>query len=175
MITSNTASIVEMTGTPVTFKYGVLYRGLGKTSIALKPKHLVEQTQNRCLGMWFGSRHCEIALHQIDSVEIVEQGNQLFLILAGILGVASAGIPLFILGTMLCLMLYFLLRNRFLVVRSSTNAIGILIDGDLDMDRAKLFMQEIIQIGDHPREELRPTLFSSEVLSQMSDRSLQGN
>jgi hypothetical protein len=170
MVVSNIASIVEMTGRPVTFKYGILYRSLGKTSIALKPKHLVEQTQNRCLGMWFGSRHCEIPLHRIDSVEIVEQGNQLFLILAGTIGVFTFGI-----GAMLFLTLYFLMKQRFFVVRSSTNAIGVLLDGDLDLERAKLFMQEIIQIGDHPREELRPTLFSSEVLSQMSERSLQGN
>jgi hypothetical protein len=143
MLLESARSIVEIHGNPVIYSYGVACRGMGKTSLTLQPKSLIEQTQNRVLGVWFGSRHCEIPVARIDSCEILEQGNSLFLGLAIVLALPTFGI-----GALLCLVLYFLLKQRYLVVRSSTNVVGVALAGNMDMERARMFMAEFSRLTD---------------------------
>ncbi|MBF2088406.1 MAG: hypothetical protein IGR80_17930 [Synechococcales cyanobacterium K44_A2020_017] len=141
---SSINTIVETTGLPVNNSYGVLSPGTGKTTLTLKSNRVVEQTQYRFLGLQFGTRHCEVPIHQVDSFELLEKGNPIWATLAIIALPGTLGI-----GTIFFGLLFFLLKKRYLVIRSNSNTLAIMINSAMDMERARAFMDEMIKVCDH--------------------------
>lgn len=90
----------------------------GSTVLELHKDRVVELTKGPIL-----SRDCHVSIFEIDSAEIVACGNQLYLVL----GLAT--LPFFGLG-LIFILLYFLMKHKFLVIHSSSNVLALNIRGD---------------------------------------------
>jgi hypothetical protein len=125
-------AIVELTGSPGVYSYGMIVPGFwGRTTLQLQPTRLVEKTQKI-----IARRHCAVLLTQIDSVEIIEEGNPLLLTL-GILTVSLMIGFIFII-------LYFVIKNKYLAVRSGSNVQLVMLNST-NIERAQQFMNAVLK------------------------------
>ena len=133
-------SILELTGKPgVYYSYGVIVPGFwGRTTLQLQPTQLVEKTQKI-----IAKRHCKVLLTQIDSVEIVEEGNPLFLTLGILTLTFFVGIAFII--------LYFVVKNKYLAIRSGNNVQLVMLNSS-NTEKAEYFMDAVLKRA----EELQP-------------------
>lgn len=104
--------LAEVSGKPVTLLWNQIpVPAKGKTTLQLMPNRLVEKTK------WVvAERYSETILSEIDSVDILTHGNPLFLVFF-----------IFIIP----LILFFLFKRRFLVIRSRGNVHAVTVKGDL--------------------------------------------
>lgn len=87
-------------------------------TITLENRRVVERSQRL-----IGTRHVELLVSRIDSAEICSRGNSAFLI-AGFLLLGLYGLGL------LLLLIYGLIRSKYLVIRSAGNAVALKVTGD---------------------------------------------
>jgi hypothetical protein len=94
---------------------------VGRTTLTLSGDRLIEDTRKIVT-----RRHVEILVSQIDSAETLTSGNNVLMgLCVGLL------IPTFGLSILL-LPLYFIFKHRFLVIRSSSNVVAVVIKGQED-------------------------------------------
>ncbi|WP_310416364.1 hypothetical protein [Chamaesiphon sp. OTE_8_metabat_110] len=125
-------AILELTGSAGVYSYGMIVPGFwGRTTLQLQPTRLVEKTQKI-----IARRHCAVLLTQIDSVEIVEEGNPLLLTI-GILTISLMVGFIFII-------LYFVLKNKYLAVRSGSNVQLVMLNS-ANTERAQQFMNAVLK------------------------------
>jgi hypothetical protein len=147
-IMNNSQTVIEFTGRPATAYYGIISpAAYGKTTLTVTSNTVVERTKRA-----IATRYCEAPIGKIDSVEIVEDGNPLFLALG--LTTLMFGIGI------IFLVLYFVIKYKYLVVRSGNNVQIVMISslGSGNMEQAKRFsatlMQSILRhnyAGQNPR------------------------
>ncbi len=92
----------------------------GNTTLTLRGDRLIDDTKKIV-----ASHHSEILLSRIDSAEIAVSGNN------ALLGIGLVTLPMFGVGVLFFL-LYLFIKNRFLVIRSGSNAAVLVIKGAED-------------------------------------------
>lgn len=124
--------ITSVTGKPAMASFGqIAPSSWGQTQLHLLSNRVVERSK------WVvSSRECEVPLSEIDSVEIATRGNPMLLVLG------FCTLALFGLGIVFIVLYFFIMKNRFLVIRSRNNAQIVCIRGD-DAP-ARNFMQQTI-------------------------------
>jgi hypothetical protein len=133
-------AITELSGKPGVSSYGAIVPGFfGRTTLQLQPTRLVEKTQQV-----IARRHCTVLLTQIDSIEIVEAGNPLLLVL-GVMTIS------FLVG-IIFIVLYFFLKHKYLLVRSGSNAQLVMLNS-ANETQAEQFMEALLK----QVEELQPS------------------
>ncbi|MDX2038530.1 MAG: hypothetical protein SFX72_17925 [Isosphaeraceae bacterium] len=117
---------------------------IGKTTITLTNSRLIERTKELV-----DERDCVVLLSAVDSVEIVARGNPAYLFLAvissGLIGVN----PAFVILPLIFVVLYFILKLRFLIISSDSNLmiLGILRNEQLVRD----FKQRVLDEAERAR------------------------
>lgn len=135
-------AILELTGRSGNSNYGVVAPSLwGRTKLQLQPTRLVESTQKI-----IARRSCTVLLTQIDSVEIVEEGNALWLALGFLTISFLVGIIFFV--------LYFVIKHKYLLIRSGSNFQLVMLDST-NNSKAEQFMDAVLKRV----EELQPQNF----------------
>jgi hypothetical protein len=135
-------AILELTGKSGNSNYGVVAPSLwGRTKLHLQPTRLVESTQKI-----IARRNCTVLLTQIDSVEIVEEGNPLWLALGFLTISFLVGIIFFV--------LYFVIKHKYLVIRSGSNFQLVMLDSSNE-SKAEQFINAVLKRA----EELQPQNF----------------
>jgi hypothetical protein len=135
-------AILELTGKSGNSNYGVVAPSLwGRTKLQLQPTRLVESTQKI-----IARRNCTVLLTQIDSVEIVEEGNPLWLALGFLTISFLVGIIFFV--------LYFVIKHKYLVIRSGSNFQLVMLDSSNE-SKAEQFINAVLKRA----EELQPQNF----------------
>jgi hypothetical protein len=125
-------AVMELSGKPGVSSYGTVVPGFfGRTTLQLQPTRLVEKTQQV-----IARRNCTVLLTQIDSIEIVEAGNPLWLVLGAITISFLVGIIFFV--------LYFFLKHKYLLVRSGNNAQLVMLDSQNEA-KAEQFMDTLLK------------------------------
>jgi hypothetical protein len=125
-------AIMELTGKPGVASYGTVVPGFfGRTTLQIQPTRLVEKTQKL-----IARRHSIVLLTQVDSVDIVEEGNPLWLIL----GIFT----LTILIGFVFIILYFIFKHKYLVVRSGSNVQLVMLNS-LNEANAEAFMNAVLK------------------------------
>jgi hypothetical protein len=125
-------AIMELTGKPGVASYGTVVPGFfGRTTLQIQPTRLVEKTQKL-----IARRHSVVLLTQIDSVDIVEEGNPLWLVL-GIFTLT------FLIG-FIFIILYFIFKHKYLVVRSGSNVQLVMLNS-LNEANAEAFMNAVLK------------------------------
>ncbi len=125
-------AIMELTGKPGVANYGTVVPGFfGRTTLQIQPTRLVEKTQKL-----IARRHSTVLLTQVDSVDIVEEGNPLLLILGFVTLTFFVGIIFFI--------LYFIFKHKYLVVRSGSNVQLVMLNS-LNEANAEAFMNAVLK------------------------------
>ena len=129
-------SIMELTGKPGVASYGTVVPGFfGRTTLQIQPTRIVEKTKKL-----IASRNCTVLLTQVDSVEIVEEGNPLWLVL-GVLTISFlVGIIFFV--------LYFIFKHKYLVVRSGSNVQLVMLNSKNEAN-AEQFMQTVLKFAEN--------------------------
>ena len=90
----------------------------GRTTLAFTSSRLIETTRRP-----IEERDCELFLADVDSVEMTAKGNPTFLAFA-LTTVSLVGIhPLLLLVPLASVVLFFVLKHRFLIVRSQANVV----------------------------------------------------
>lgn len=89
------------------------------SQVSLERGRLIERSRRLT-----GTRHAELLVKRIDSIEISSRGNTAFLVL-GLLMVGAYGFGA------LFLLLYAFMKSPYLIVRSGSNAIVVKANGDL--------------------------------------------
>jgi hypothetical protein len=131
------AVLGEVSGGAVYFSLGVATRSfVGKTTIQMTPTRLIEKTRKM-----IARRHCEIPISEVDSIEILEAGNSIWILL-GIftLFIYGLGIIFFI--------IYFFQREKFFIIRSRSNAHILTIEGADGMDKCREFMERVLSTAE---------------------------
>jgi hypothetical protein len=132
-------AILELTGKPGNSNYGVIAPCFwGRTKLQLQPTRLVESTQKI-----IARRDCAVLLTHVDSVEIVEEGNPLWLVLGFLTISILIGVIFFV--------LYFVIKHKYLAIRSGSNFQLVMIDST-NQERAEQFMNAVLKRA----EELQP-------------------
>jgi hypothetical protein len=125
-------AIMELTGKPGVASYGTVVPGFfGRTTLQIQPTRLVEKTQKL-----IARRHSTVLLTQVDSVDIVEEGNPLWLIL----GIFT----LTILIGFVFIILYFIFKHKYLVVRSGSNVQLVMLNS-MNEANAEAFMNAVLK------------------------------
>jgi hypothetical protein len=131
---NSTAVIASFTGKPAVSNYGFLAPAFfGNTTLSLTHNRVIERTQKI-----IASRNCEVPITRIDSVEITEDGNPLLLVLGFTTIWFGIGILFFA--------LYFIMKYKFLVIRSGSNVQVVVIPGfgSEPINQAKTFMDSVL-------------------------------
>jgi hypothetical protein len=132
-------AILELTGKPGNASYGVVAPSFwGLTKLQLQPTRLVESTQKI-----IARRNCTVLLTQIDSVEIVEEGNPMWIFLGFLTISFLVGIVFFV--------LYFVIKHKYLLIRSGSNCQLVMLDSTNE-SKADQFMSALLK----QVEELQP-------------------
>lgn len=159
--------MIEFTGKPANVHYGVISPAVyGKTTLSINSNTVIERTKRLV-----ATRYCEAPIGKIDSVEIVEDGNPLFLVLGiSTLMMMGLGIVFFV--------LYFVIKYKYLVVRSGNNVQIVMISsmGSGDMEQAKRFSATLMQgILRHTYQQNAPqrTLSPAEQLARQQQAQRQ--
>lgn len=131
-------NLAQFTGGAVNHAYGILNPvGFGKTTkLILTEDRLIEITQK-----FIASRYCEIRVARIDSVEITEQGIS-WLLALGFITIAFYGLGL------IFIVLYFFLKNKYLVIYSGNNVIATQIRKKSDASIASDFIKKLLDQAD---------------------------
>ena len=130
---SNQGIILEISGKPVTHSYGILAPTFwGRSVLSLYDNKVVEKTKKL-----IATRHCEVLLTEIDSVEISEDGIP-FLLVLGILTIAFFGIGL------IFFVLYFFMKYKYILIRSGSNVQVLSISNARELEQARNFMYSIL-------------------------------
>lgn len=124
--------LLEVNGRAANSYYGLSPALFGKTTLQLCETRVVERTRKIV-----ASRDCQVILSQVDSVEIVEDGIS-WLIFLGIL-------TLFLGIGIIFLILYFFFKYKYLIISSGSNTQVLCISGANSMERAKVFMAEVLK------------------------------
>jgi hypothetical protein len=127
------AVLAEISGGAVYFSLGAATRSfVGTTTIQMTPTRLIEKTRRM-----IARRHCEIPISELDSIEILEAGNSIWIVL-GIftLGIFGLGIIFFV--------IYFLQKEKFLIIRSKSNAQVLAIENEDGVNRCREFMERVL-------------------------------
>jgi hypothetical protein len=125
-------ALMELSGKPAIYSYGTIVPGFwGRTTLQIQPTRLVERTQKL-----IARRHCTVLLTQIDSVEIVQEGNPLWLVLGLMTLMLLVGVLFFV--------LYFVFKNKYLAVRSGNNIQMVMLNGNNEAN-AEQFMNTILK------------------------------
>jgi hypothetical protein len=126
-------AIMELTGKPGIASYGTVVPGMfGRTTLQIQPTRLVEKTQKL-----IARRHSTVLLTQVDSVDIVEEGNPLWLILG------FSTLMLFFIG-IIFFILYFVVKHKYLIVRSGSNVQLVMLNS-LNEANAEAFMNAVLK------------------------------
>jgi hypothetical protein len=129
---NNSTAILEVIGKPGISNYGVIVPSLfGRTKLQLHPTRVVEKTQ-----LIITRRHCTMLLSKIDSVEIVETGNSLWLVLGFMTLSMFIGVIFFV--------LYFVIKNKYLVLRSESNVQVVMLNA-ANTATAEQFLDALLQ------------------------------
>jgi hypothetical protein len=132
-------AIMELTGKPGNCNYGVVAPSFwGRTKLQLQPTRLTESTQKI-----IARRNCTVLLTQIDSIEIVEEGNPMWIFLGFLTISFLVGIIFFV--------LYFVIKHKYLLIRSGSNFQLVMLDSTNE-SKAEQFMNAVIKQA----EELQP-------------------
>lgn len=142
MFTNNQNVRSEISGKPATVSYGLVApASFGKTSLSLTDNRVIESTKRI-----IASRYCEIILSEVESVEICEGGYPLLLVLGFItIYIFGLGIIFFV--------LYFLIKCKYLIVRSQGNAQVVCISGTGSMERAREFMIDVLRYAEEAKQK----------------------
>jgi hypothetical protein len=125
-------SILELAGKPGISNYGVIVPSMfGRTKLYLHPTRVVEKTQ-----LIVTRRHCTMLLSKIDSVEIIETGNSLWLVLGFMTISMFIGIVFFA--------MYFIVKNKYLVIRSESNTQLVMLNA-ANTATAEQFLDALLQ------------------------------
>jgi hypothetical protein len=89
---------------------------IGKTTITLTNSRLIERTRE-----FVDERDCVVLLSAVDSVEIAARGNPAYLVLAVMSGGLIGVNPAFVILPLVFVVLYFILKLRFLIISSGSN------------------------------------------------------
>ncbi len=132
----------EISGKPATVSYGLVSPAVfGKTSLSLTENRVIESTKRI-----IASRYCEIILSEVESVEICEGGYPLLLILGFVtLSLMGLGLIFFV--------LYFLIKCKYLIIRSQGNAQVVCISGTGSMERAREFMIDVLRCAEDAKQK----------------------
>ncbi len=126
--------LLEVTGKPAFANLGVVSPSMfGQTTFQLMETRIVEKTKRA-----IARRYCEVLLCEVDSAEIVEDGNPVLLVL-GFLTVGLFGIGL------LFIILYFFIKNRYFIIRSGNNVQVLAIKNGDGMEQCTSFMNEVLK------------------------------
>lgn len=127
------AALLEITGKPAFSNLGVVSPSLfGQTTFQLLETRIVEKTKRV-----IARRYCEVLLSEVDSAEIVEDGNPVLLVL----GFATLAIFIGI----IFIALFFFVKNRYLIIRSGSNVQVLVIKGADGMEKCTNFMNEVLK------------------------------
>lgn len=138
-------AIMELTGKPGLARYGAVAPGFfGRTTLQLQSTRIVEQTKKI-----IATRNCVVLLTQVDSVEIVEQGNPLWLVLGfyGFITLIRFGAFAFLIG-ILFLVLYFIFKNKYLMVRSGSNLQLVVLNSQNEAS-GEQFVQAVLKAAEN--------------------------
>ncbi len=132
--------IAEVSGKPANIKLNTFSPGIfGSTTIQLFPQRVVEATKRI-----ISSRNAEILVDEVDSVEIVKQGNPTGLWL-GILTISIFGLGIIFLS------LYVVVKRRFLIVRSKSNIQLLALKDDETLYQQ--FMESVLATAEGTKKE----------------------
>lgn len=130
--------LAQIQGKRAIAKFGALSPAfLGKTTIELHKDRIVEITTGP-----IAKRNCQVLACEIDSAEIRTAGNPLWLVL-GILTLGLFGLGL------LFILLYFLAKNRFFLVTSSSNLVAAAIKNKGSEAEYEKFMKNTLKLALH--------------------------
>jgi hypothetical protein len=120
----------------------------GRTTFALTERRLLETTRRP-----IEERDCEMFVEDIDSVEMTAKGNPSYIGLA----VMSAGLvsvsPFLLLIPLISVVLFFVLKHRFLIIRSQANIMVLGVKGNEPLCRD--FMQTLLAAVENARDAHR--------------------
>lgn len=126
----------EVTGGAAFSNVGVLTPAMfGNTTLQLTHNRVIERTKRI-----ISRRYCEIQLHRVDSAEIVEEGVIALLILGFPL------LALFFVG-IIFIILYFFIKNKYLIIRSDSNAVVMVIRSG-KTEQARAFMEQVLKAAE---------------------------
>ena len=133
-MTRSRSIMQEITGKAANNNYGILSPASlgGTTTLQLYENRLVENTKKL-----IATRHCEVILTEIDSVEIAEEGISWILVL-GIMTLFLYGLGI------IFIILYFIMKYKYLIVRSGSNAQVLCIANNANMEKARSFMYAVL-------------------------------
>ena len=109
-----------ITGRPATFtvRGWLLPSWSGRTTLQIKGSRVVEDTRRMMT-----QRHRELIIGEVDSAEIAYQGSPTLLVL-GILTFPLLGFGL------IFILLHFFIRERYLIIRTRSSSVALMIRGD---------------------------------------------
>jgi DNA-directed RNA polymerase subunit RPC12/RpoP len=128
----------------------------GRTTLRLSPRRVTEDTRRPII-----RRYCEFSLTEVDSAELNAQGNPIWLALGALavfmttpIAMANRVLGGVMLGlAILFVVLYFIVKHRYLIVRSRSNALAIFLRGDDAPYHA--FMQAVLGAAENARAHQR--------------------
>lgn len=126
--------LLEVSGKPAFASFGVVApSSFGKTTLQLSKTRVIERSKRI-----IARRYVEVLLSKVDSVEITEEGNPLWIGLGIVtLGFFGIGIIFFI--------VYFFQKRKYLIVRSGSNVQLLVISGSDGMEKCGKFMSEVLR------------------------------
>ena len=126
---------MSVSGKPANANLGAIVpASFGRTTLSLESDRVVEETRKPLV-----TRHTELRLKKVDSVEISTAPNPTLLVL----GIVT--IPVFGIG-LLVLLVWIFVRVRFLAIRSGSNALVVCMQGP--DDRYHDFMDAVLAACD---------------------------
>jgi hypothetical protein len=134
-------AIMEISGKPAVSTSGFVTPSFfGRTKLSLTENRVIEDTTRI-----IATRRCESILSEIDSVEIAEGGNPIWLFFG------FMTLPLYGLG-FLFFVLFFFLKCQYIIVRSGSNVQVMAISGGINMDKANVFMDTVLSAANSAKE-----------------------
>ena len=141
MFTSTQKVRSEISGKPATVSYGLVAPAFfGKTSLTLTDNRIIESTKRIV-----ATRYCEIILSEVESAEISEGGYPILLVLGFVTISVGVGIIFFV--------MYFLIKCKYLIVRSHGNTQVVCISGTGSMERAREFMIDVLRYAEEAKQK----------------------
>lgn len=131
---SNKQILLEISGQAAHSYYGMLSPALfGKTTLQLCETRVIERTRKVV-----ATRYCEVLLSEVDSVEIAEEAIS-WLLIVGLLTIFIYGLGFILIA------IYFFFKYKYLIIHSGSNAQVLCISGDANMEKAKVFMEDVLK------------------------------
>jgi len=129
--------IAEVSGKPANIKFNTYFPGIfGRTTMQLFPQRVVEATKRL-----ISSRNSEILVSEVDSVEMLTQGNPTWLWL-GFLTIALFGLGI------IFFVLYVVVKQKLLVVHSKSNIQVLALKLNDDETLYQQFMESVLEAAE---------------------------